>query len=164
MLRKPITLFFLLILCLYIFLYPIPAIADIEWEQAEEIVKSLPCSEGGTIDQYLTKKAAIPAIEDLGWHVYPRENGFEVERLLLLSQRLSMQYRWHVGRPGNAKPVNGKAIGISGIIIDRQEKKDQKQSYNETKTIKPSGKVYEIGSTIRRIPVLQSTKTKHLDG
>ena len=83
------------------------------WEQAEEIVKNLPCSEGGTVDQYLTKKAAIPAVEDLGWRVYPRKDGFEVERVLLVNQRLSAIYRWHVDKTGKATPVNGKAIGIT---------------------------------------------------
>ncbi len=36
-------------------------------EQAEEFVKHMQCSRGGTIDQYLTNKAEIPSIEDLGW-------------------------------------------------------------------------------------------------
>ncbi len=83
------------------------------WEQAEETVKNLPCSKGGTVDQFLTKKAKTPAIEDLGWNVYPKENGFEVERLLLLDQRMSLEYRWHVDKSGRAKPLNGKAIGIT---------------------------------------------------
>ncbi len=85
----------------------------VKWQQAEEIVKNLPCSQGGTVDQYLAKKAEIPAIEDLGWNVYPRKDGFEVERLLLLDQRMSLEYRWHVDKSGKAKPLNGKAIGIT---------------------------------------------------
>ncbi|MBO1225488.1 MAG: hypothetical protein JYX80_13780 [Candidatus Scalindua sediminis] len=83
------------------------------WEQAEETVKNLPCSKGGTVDQYLTKKAEVPAVEDLGWHVYPRKNGFEVERLLLLNQKMSLEYRWHVDLTGKVKAINNEAIGIT---------------------------------------------------
>src|SRR3990167_2434012 len=54
----------------------------------------LQVGEGGTIDQYLTKKADIPAMEDMDWHVYPRKDGFEVERMLLLDQRMSLLYKW----------------------------------------------------------------------
>lgn len=83
------------------------------WEDAEEIVKNLPCSKGGTVDRYLTKKANVPEVEDLGWNVYPGKDGFEIERLLLLDQRMPLEYRWHVDSKGKAKPINGKAIGIT---------------------------------------------------
>ncbi len=82
-------------------------------EQAEEFVKNLPCSRGGTIDQYLTKKAEISSIEDLGWHVHLKEDGFEVERLLFINQKIKSKYRWHVYKTGIATPLNGKAIGIT---------------------------------------------------
>ena len=84
-----------------------------EAEQAEEIVKNLECSRWGTVDQFLTKKAEIPSVEDLGWHVYPKEDGFEVERVLLTRQKIESKYRWHVYKTGKAKPLNGKAIGIT---------------------------------------------------
>ena len=84
-----------------------------EGEQAEEIVKNLQCSRWGTIDQYLTKKAAIPSVEDLGWKVYPKEDGFEVERTLLIRQKIESKYRWHVYETGKATPLNGRAIGIT---------------------------------------------------
>ena len=84
-----------------------------EGEQAEEIVKNLPCSRWGTIDEYLTKKAAIPSVEDLGWKVYPKEGGFEVERTLLIRQKIESKYRWHVYETGKATPLNGRAIGIT---------------------------------------------------
>ncbi len=84
-----------------------------EPEQAMEFVKNLPCSRGGTIEQYLTKKAEIPSIEDLGWHVHPIEDGFEVERILLFSQRVQSKYRWNVYKSGKVTPLNGKAIGIT---------------------------------------------------
>ena len=82
-------------------------------KQAEEFVKNLPCSRGGTVDQYLTKKAEVPSIEDLGWQVYPKEDGFEVERILLTRQKIESKYRWHVYKSGKVKPLNAKAIGIT---------------------------------------------------
>jgi hypothetical protein len=84
-----------------------------EEEQAVEFVRKLPCSRWGTVGQYLTKKAEIPSVEDLGWKVYPKEDGFEVERLLLIRQKIESKYRWHVYKTGKVKPLNGKAIGIT---------------------------------------------------
>ncbi len=86
---------------------------ELKKEQAEAFVKNLPCSRGGTVGQYLTKKAEIPSVEDLGWKVYPKEDGFEVERLLLIRQKIESKYRWHVFKTGKVKPLNGKAIGIT---------------------------------------------------
>ncbi len=82
-------------------------------EQAEELVKNHLCSREGTIDQYLTKKAEIPSIKDLGWHVSTKEDGFEVERLLIYSQKIQSKYRWHVYKSGRVTPLNNKAIGIT---------------------------------------------------
>ncbi len=84
-----------------------------EPEQAVAFVKNLPCSRGATVDQYLTNKAEIPTIEDLGWNVYPKEDGFEVERSLLFNQKIKSKYIWHVYKTGKVTPLNGKAIGIS---------------------------------------------------
>ena len=84
-----------------------------EGEQAEEIVKNLQCSRWGTVDKYLTKKAAIPSVEDLGWKVYPKEDGFDVERILLIRQKIESKYRWHVYETGKATPLNGRAVGIT---------------------------------------------------
>ena len=82
-------------------------------KQAEAFVKNLPCSRGGTVDQFLTKKAEIPSVEDLGWQVYPKEDGFEVERILLTRQKIESKYRWHIYKSGKVKPLNNKAIGIT---------------------------------------------------
>ncbi|MHC4270009.1 MAG: hypothetical protein ACYSTS_16315 [Planctomycetota bacterium] len=82
-------------------------------EQAEEFVKNLPCSRGGTIGQYLTRKVETPSVEDLGWHVYPKEEGFEVERILLVRQKIQSKYKWYVYKTGKATPLNGKSIGIT---------------------------------------------------
>ena len=86
---------------------------ELRGEQAEAFVKNLPCSRGGTVDQFLTKKAEIPSVEDLGWRVYPKEGGFEVERLLLTRQKIESKYRWHVYKSGKVKSLNNKAIGIT---------------------------------------------------
>ena len=91
-----------------------PASAEIDYMQAEKIVKNLPCSKGGTVDEYLNSKAAIPAVEDLGWMAYPRDYGFELERLMLLNGTTKLSYKWSVNKhTGEAKPINGKAIGIT---------------------------------------------------
>jgi len=91
-----------------------PASAEVGWEEAEGIVKNLPCSKGGTVDAFLNSKAAIPAVEDLGWMVYPRDYGFEVERLMLLNGTMRLSYKWSVDKhTGKANPINGKAIGIT---------------------------------------------------
>ncbi len=86
---------------------------ELRGEQAEAFVKNLPCSRGGTVDQFLTKKAEIPSVEDLGWRVYPKEGGFEVERLLLTRQKIESKYRWHVYKSGKVESLNNKAIGIT---------------------------------------------------
>ncbi len=86
---------------------------ELKEEQAEAFVKNLPCSRGGTVGQYLSKKVEIPSVEDLGWKVYPKEDGFEVERLLLTRQKILSKYRWRVYKTGKVKPLNNKAIGIT---------------------------------------------------
>ncbi|MCP4251908.1 MAG: hypothetical protein GY775_00635 [Candidatus Scalindua sp.] len=86
---------------------------ELNAEQAEAFVKNLPCSRGGTVNQFLAKKVEIPSIEDLGWHVYTKEDGFEVERLLLTRQKIESKYSWHVYKSGKVVPLNGKAKGIT---------------------------------------------------
>lgn len=89
------------------------AASKIDWKTATGMVKRLPCKKGGTVDEYSTKKAMVKAVEDLDWHTYPREDGFEVERFLLLNNRMKLLYKWHVSFDGHVKPINGKAIGIT---------------------------------------------------
>ena len=120
----------ILVITFLLFISTVFAMED--WERAEKIVKNLPCSKGGTIDQHLTKKADIHALEDLGWHVYPRKDGFEVERKLLLDQRMSLLYKWHVDKSGKAKPLNGKAIGITKEkVVTKQSNPAFKKSYKD---------------------------------
>lgn len=87
---------------------------------AEQRVKNLPAKKGGTIDEYLTKRADIPAIDDLGWKTYPdakitspyTNEGFWVERWMLLDT-MKIIYRWKVNPDGKIKAVNGKAIAVT---------------------------------------------------
>lgn len=115
---------------------------------AENKVKNFPCSEGGTIEQFLNKKAEIPAIEDLGWNVYPWEDGFEVERRLLLDQGMSLEYKWHVDNSGKVKPLNGKAIGITSQITGKPATRESKPFYRKSKTTKSSGRIFNINDII----------------
>jgi hypothetical protein len=75
-----LTIFFIFIST---FLYA----AEISHIEAKQIVRNLPCTEGETIDQYLNKKASISAVDDLGWKAYPREDGYEIERLMILMSK-----------------------------------------------------------------------------
>ena len=84
-----------------------------EEERAVELVKQHQCSRGGTVEQYLIRKIEISSVEDLGWKVYPKKDGFEVERSLLRKQKILSKYKWYVSEFGNVKPLNGKAIGIT---------------------------------------------------
>ena len=84
-----------------------------EEERAVELVKRRLCSRGGTVEQYLIRKIEISSVEDLGWKVYPKKDGFEVERSLLRKQKILSKYKWYVSEFGNVKPLNGKAIGIT---------------------------------------------------
>jgi hypothetical protein len=79
-----------------------------------DIVRRSPCKQGGTIDEYFTKKNAIPAVTDLGWTMRDTNDGFLVEKEIhILGFRSSTVYRWHVSVFGNIKPVNGHALGVS---------------------------------------------------
>ena len=82
--------------------------------EAEKIVRNLLSKTGGTVDMCLNKKADLPAVNDLGWNVYPLSDGaFKVERIMLLNNKMQLKYKWHVNKNGKAKAVNGKAIGIT---------------------------------------------------
>jgi hypothetical protein len=88
---------------------------EISHLEAKEIVKNLPCSKGGTIDAYLSQKALVPAVDDLGWKTYPREDGFEIERLMLLMSNkiMKLSYKWHVSFDGKVHPISGKAMDLT---------------------------------------------------
>ncbi|MCP4259081.1 MAG: hypothetical protein GY774_16470 [Planctomycetes bacterium] len=83
--------------------------------EAEEIVKNLPCSKGGTLDQYFSKNRH-PQLEDLGWNEFTGENGVDVVREFL-GQTKILEYKWHVDKTGKAKAINAEAIGITASVI-----------------------------------------------
>jgi hypothetical protein len=80
---------------------------------AESSVKELPCSQGGTVQEYLDKQVSNPSVEDHGWSTAAFEGGFEVERLMLLLGTKELKYRWRVTSEGEIIAVNGKAVSIT---------------------------------------------------
>jgi len=108
----------IVIIILFILMSIIPALSS-EAEKrykvgfnAEQKVKNLQSIKCGTVDEYLTGKAAIPAMNDLGWATYPEDSGYRVERIMTIDS-LTAIYRWIVDLDGNVTPVNGKAIGVT---------------------------------------------------
>lgn len=86
------------------------------WADSKPVdaVKNLPCAQGGTVEDCLIKKTAIPAVKDLGWSTKEVENGYLVERTIQIGGLKSPTiYRWQVSSNGTATPVNGHAIGIA---------------------------------------------------
>jgi len=79
---------------------------------AKQKVKNLPSSKGGTVDQYLSKKAAVPAVDDGGWSTTPYKGNFIIERTLFMGT-MRMVYEWTVYADGRIEATNGKALGIT---------------------------------------------------
>jgi hypothetical protein len=76
---------------------------------AEQKVKMLPSIHGDTIDSYLTNMTKIPMAEDLGWKVYPIEDGYEVERSILINNSKTFRYKWKVSNSGEVIPLDDEA-------------------------------------------------------
>ena len=85
----------------------------ISYIDAKRIVKSLPCSKGGTIDNHLRNKTKSPAVKDLGWSVQRSGNQFIVEKTIDVGFSSHTIFRWSVDTEGIVKPSNGYAIGIT---------------------------------------------------
>jgi len=79
---------------------------------AEQKVKMLPSKHGSTIDSYMTNMAKIPMAEDLGWMVYTLEDGYEVERSILINKSKTFRYKWKVSNSGEVTPVNDRAKSL----------------------------------------------------
>lgn len=75
---------------------------------AEEVVKNQPCKAGETVDQLLDRELK-PSHRDLGWRVFARDDGFDVERAFLASKSMELRYRWRVGSSGQGSPVSERA-------------------------------------------------------
>lgn len=87
--------------------------AEMRYEVARKMVMDLPCVKGGTVDQFLNAKAEPKAVDDLGWKVYPRDYGYEVERLMLVGGTM-LSYKWSVDKNTlKIKALNGKAIDLT---------------------------------------------------
>ncbi len=93
--------------------FSIPVRAETDDQQPLEPVKNQACAEGGTLDAYFTNKNKRSSL-DLGWKVYPRQNGaFEAERLTLLNEKSPTSYKWMVDLDGKIKAIYGKAMGVT---------------------------------------------------
>ena len=79
---------------------------------AEQKVKMLPSKHGGTVDAYMTNMAKIPFAEDLGWQVKALEDGYEVERSLLINNTKTFSYKWKVSDSGEVTPLNDGARSL----------------------------------------------------
>jgi len=79
---------------------------------AEQKVKMLPSKHGKTIDSYLTNMTRIPMAEDLGWKVYTIEDGYEVERSILINNSKTFRYKWKVSNSGEVSPVDERARSL----------------------------------------------------
>jgi hypothetical protein len=80
---------------------------------AEARVKSLPCSRGGTIQEFLDKQVSNPAVTDQGWFTKAGDGGFEVERRLILLGKKTIRYRWQLAADGKIRAANAKALSIT---------------------------------------------------
>lgn len=76
---------------------------------AEQKVKMLPSNHGKTIEAYLTNMTKIPMAEDLGWKVSPIEDGYEVERSILINKVKTLRYKWKVSNSGEVSPMDDRA-------------------------------------------------------
>lgn len=79
---------------------------------AEQKVKMLPSKHGATIDSYMTNMSKIPMAEDLGWKVTAIEDGYEVERSLLMNNSKTLRYKWKVSNAGEVSPLNDRARSL----------------------------------------------------
>jgi len=74
----------------------------------EQKVRNIPFRLGDTMDTYLTKRASIPIAEDLGWEVRKKDDGYEVERTLLMEGKDYLYYTWAVSGTGEITPMNDR--------------------------------------------------------
>lgn len=74
----------------------------------EQKVKDIPFRLGDTMDTYLSKRASIPIAEDMGWEVRRKDDGYEVERTLLMEGKDYLHYTWFVKDSGEVSPMNDR--------------------------------------------------------
>ena len=108
MVKKSVVLFVCVVLVVFAVLRLWQVLAG---SRRRKSSRSCRAQKGGTLDQYFSEKAEVPALEDLGWIVYQRDYGFEVERMLVLDQNTQLLYKWSVDSAGNAKPLKWQSNG-----------------------------------------------------
>ena len=89
---------------------------EINYQQAIEMVKSLPCKNGGNVDSCLAQKSRLQAVlTDVPWAAFPLEKGYEIERVIWFEGLKSpTRYKWHVNKQGQIFWRNEHAMGIEG--------------------------------------------------
>lgn len=97
-------------LCLFAVLTG-PAQAAVDYPDAERAVKNQSCQAGETVDQFLDHKLK-PSHRDLGWRVFARDDGYDVERAFLASKSMELRYRWRVSASGGAQPASDRARSL----------------------------------------------------
>ncbi|HLF97508.1 MAG TPA: hypothetical protein VI457_10225 [Methylococcaceae bacterium] len=84
------------------------AASDTEMTQT---VKIQPCKGGETVAQYLDHKLSS-SFRDLGWRMFPANDGFDVERAFLASKFMELRYRWRVDRSGQVRAISERAQNL----------------------------------------------------
>jgi (2Fe-2S) ferredoxin len=82
--------------------------AAVNHAAAEQIVMAQLCKDGATVEQLLDKELK-PSHRDLGWRVFARDEGFDVERAFLVSKSMELRYRWRVDAAGRGQAVSERA-------------------------------------------------------
>ena len=66
---------------------------------------------GETVAQYLDHKLSS-SFRDLGWRMFPANDGFDVERAFLASKFMELRYRWRVDRSGQVRAISERAQNL----------------------------------------------------
>lgn len=82
--------------------------AAVNHAAAEHVVMTQPCKDGATVEQLLDRELK-PSHRDLGWRVFARDDGFDVERAFLVSKSMELRYRWRVDAAGHGQAVSERA-------------------------------------------------------
>ncbi len=91
----------------------------------EQKVKNISFRLGDTMDTYLTKRASIPIAEDQGWQVRKKDDGYEVERTLLMEGKDYLHYTWFVAASGEITPMNERTQKLHKMAERAKEESRQ---------------------------------------
>jgi hypothetical protein len=71
----------------------IPSLGRGNDKQALDLIKNKASTEGGSLDAYFEKQESQAKL-DLGWKVYPRQNGaFAEEQLMFLNEKFPTNFK-----------------------------------------------------------------------